>query len=117
MPKATTPPNDARRIWRVADLPKDRGSASYMIRNGDETPREVTLDKRQRQVLDLLRAGPVYAASPVRLSDIVHILKRDIELDVETVRYPGDPATGSGSFGIYFLRSSVTPFIETEAAA
>lgn len=117
MTKATTPPNDARRIWRVNDLPHDRRPATYLIRNGDAPPRKVTLDKRQRQILDLLRAGPVYAASPVRISDIVHVLKRDIELDVETVRYPGDPSTGSGSFGVYFLRSSVTPVIETEAAA
>jgi hypothetical protein len=117
MSNAATPANNARRIWRVADLPQDRGPATYLIRNGDKAPREVTLEKRQRQILDLLRAGPVYAASPVRISDIVHVLKRDIELDVETVRYPGDPATGSGSFGVYFLRSSVSPVIKAEAAA
>jgi hypothetical protein len=112
-----TPPKYAQRILRVSDLPQDRGPATYIIRNGDAPPHKVTLDKRQRQILDLLRAGPVYAASPVRISDIVHVLKRDIGLDVETVRYPGDPATGSGSFGVYFLRSSVTPVIMTEAAA
>jgi hypothetical protein len=116
MTKETTPPNNARRIWRVADLPQDRGPATYLIRSGDAPPRKVTLDKRQRQILDLLRAGPVFAASPVRISDIVHVLKRDIELEVETARYPGDPATGSGSFGVYFLRSSVTPVMEKEAA-
>jgi hypothetical protein len=117
MKTKTTPPANARRIWRVSDLPQDRGPATYLIRNGDAPRRKVTLDKRQRQILDLLRAGPVYAASPVRISDIVHILKRDIGLHVETVRFPGDPTTGSGSFGVYYLRSSVTPVIETEAAA
>lgn len=116
MSKATTPPDYARRIWRVSDLPQDRGPATYLIRNGNAPLRKATLDKRQRQILDLLRAGPVYAASPVRISDIVHVLKRDIELDVETVRYPGDPATGAGSFGVYFLRSVVSPVVELEAA-
>ena len=112
----TTPPANARRIWRVSDLPQHRDPATYVIRNGDEPPRKVTLQNRNRQILDLLRAGPVFAASPVRISDVVHVLKRDIELDVETVRYPGDPDAGSGSFGVYFLRSIVTPVIEMEVA-
>ena len=103
------PPSNAQRIWRVADLPNDRTPATYIVVNDGEQPSRVTLQKRLRQVLDLLRAGPVYCASPVRLSDIVHILKRDHGILVETTMYPGDPDTGAGSYGVYSLLSTVYP--------
>lgn len=103
-----TPPANARRIFRVADLPKDRGAARYQItrRNGETST--VILHKRRRQILDLLRRGPVFCASPVRISDIVCILKHECGLEVETVFFPGEKVNGAGDFGIYFLRSQVT---------
>ncbi|MEM9232518.1 MAG: hypothetical protein AAGB10_23275 [Pseudomonadota bacterium] len=112
-----TPPADAKRVMRVADLPQDRSPARYEIRNLGEKPRLVTRDKRQRQILDLLIAGPVFCASPVRISDTVHIHKREIGLQVETTMYPGDPATGAGAYGIYRLISRVRRLDEQEAAA
>ncbi|AZQ69497.1 hypothetical protein EF888_21500 [Silicimonas algicola] len=102
-------PANAQRIWRVADLPKERSPATYVVCNEGQEPSRVTLQKRLRQVLDLLRAGPVYCASPVRLSDIVHILKRDQAIKVETTMYPGDPDTGASSYGVYSLLSTVDP--------
>ena len=95
-------------IWRVADLPQNRAPAFYEITNGDGEPRTVLLSKRKRQVLDLLCIGPVFAASPVRIGDTVHVLRREIDLDVETKMHPGDPLTGAGDYGSYHLRSRVT---------
>lgn len=115
--KATsnTPPRNTKRIARVADLPQERGKASYEIQNGDQKPKTVTLCKRQRQVLDLLIDAPVYCASPVRISDVVHIMKREISLDVDTEMYPGADVVGSGSYGVYFLKSRVRPLSKGEA--
>ena len=118
MKQKSNHPINARRIMRVTDLPQDRGPAKYEIRNGEGKPRVVTLSKRQRQIIDLLREGPVHCASPVRLSDTVHILKCGIGLDVKTEMFPGDPKTGSGAYGVYLLRSRVTPLgLKSEVAA
>ena len=113
----THPPTDAQRIMRVADLPQERSPAQYEIQNGDGNPRLVTLARRQRQVMDLLVSAPVYCASPVRLSDVVHILKREIGLEVETKLYPGNPITGAGAYGIYILTSKVRRIVASEVAA
>lgn len=110
------PPENTQRIMRVADLPQDRSIASYELRNGDGKPYIVHLSKRQRQVMELLMAGPVYCASPVRLSDVVHILKREICLVVDTEFYPGDKATGSGDYGVYFLKTRARKLEQREAA-
>ena len=77
----------------------------------------VTLSKRQRQVIDLLITSPVYCASPVRLSDVVHILKREIGLEVKTKTFPGNPITGSGAYGVYFPQSQVHRVVHIEVAA
>ncbi|WP_299847735.1 hypothetical protein [uncultured Roseovarius sp.] len=113
----TKPPSNTIRIMRVADLPPDRNPAQYEIQNGDDKPKVVTLMKRQRQMMDLLIAAPVYCASPVRLSDVVHILKREIGLEVETKFYPGNPITGAGAYGVYFLTSQVCRLPEQKVAA
>lgn len=111
------PPANAQRIARVADLPQNRDEAQYGVTNGAMPEKVYTLRKRQRQVMDLLMAGPVYCASPVRLSDVVHILKREIGIEVETRFYPGDKETGSGDYGIYFLQSEVRRVLRSEVAA
>lgn len=101
------PPADTIRIMRVADLPRNRGPWTYEITNPGQSPFTAVFCKRQRQALDLLMRGPLYCASPVRLSDIVFILKRERGLDIHTEHYPGDKDTGSGDYGVYFLRSKV----------
>lgn len=112
-----SPPINAQRIMRVADLPTDRNPAQYEIKNGDGKPRVVTVSKRKRQIIDLLCAGPVFAASPVRIGDTVHILRREIDLDVETIMHPGDPKTGAGDYGTYHLRSRVIRLANVGEAA
>jgi hypothetical protein len=111
------PPTSTKRIMRVADLPPNRDLAQYSVQHEDGLETVYTLSKRQRQVIDLLIAGPVYCASPVRLSDVVHILKREIGIEVETRFYPGDKETGSGDYGVYFLASNVRRVEMNEVAA
>jgi len=101
------PPKNTQRIMCVADLPQARSERRFEIQNGSEKPSVFTLKDRKRQITELLLNGPVYCASPVRISDVVHILKREIGLEVETRFYPGDKATGTGDYGVYFLNSKV----------
>ncbi|TNF12798.1 MAG: hypothetical protein EP320_11065 [Rhodobacteraceae bacterium] len=115
--KTKLPPRDAKRIYRAADLPKERDPAQFEIISANSKSRVVILDKRRRQILELLARGPVYCASPVRISDVVYVLKREIGLEVETEFYPGDRATGTGDFGVYFLRSRVRRLDGQEVAA
>lgn len=115
--KIKIPPHNAKRVLRVADLPKDRNPAQFEITNANSKSRVVILDKRRRQILELLASGPVYCASPVRISDVVYVLKREIGLEVETEFYPGDRAAGAGDFGVYFLRSRVRRLDGQEVAA
>jgi hypothetical protein len=109
------PPKNAQRIYRVAELPPFRGPETFIIHEGDEL-REVTLSKRQRQVLELLMCAPVYCASPVRISDMVFVLREEVGLDIETRMFPGDPETGAGSYGVYFLNSRVERADQREVA-
>ncbi|HBZ45318.1 MAG TPA: hypothetical protein DEO85_14975 [Maritimibacter sp.] len=111
------PPSNAQRIWRVADLPRERGLRRYLITNPLGEASTVLLSKRRRQVMDLLMQGPVHCASPVRLSDMVHLLREETKVDIETEFYPGDEETGAGTYGVYFLRSKVTLLDENEVAA
>lgn len=105
--KTKRPPAGTIRVMRVADLPRNRGLWTYEITNRNQPSFTAVFCKRQRQVLDLLMRGPVYCASPVRLSDTVFLLKRECGLDVHTEFYPGDTDTGSGAYGVYFLHSKV----------
>ncbi|MEO1143784.1 MAG: hypothetical protein AAFW66_15825 [Pseudomonadota bacterium] len=107
----------AKRIHRVADLPYDRSPAEYLVTAENSETKTVSLQKRKRQVLDLLMQAPLYAASPVRLSDMVHLLKLEDGIDIETVMFPGDPGTGTTRYGIYVLRSMVERLSEHREAA
>lgn len=110
------PPASTQRIMRRADLFPDRHSVWAQIHNEGAEPKKARLSKSKLQVVGTLKRGPVYAASPVRISDIVHLLKRDVGLDIETKMYPGDPVTGSGPYGVYFLKSKVTLLDNSEVA-
>lgn len=98
------PPHDTILVMRVADLPQDRRPAQYSVQYADRA-KVHTFSKRLRQVLDLLRRGPVFCASPVRISQAVMELREDYGFDIETKRYPGNPITGAGSYGVYFLKT------------
>ncbi|MFQ6755324.1 hypothetical protein V6Z72_13320 [Cereibacter sphaeroides] len=106
--KDNSPPPDAQRVRSVADLPPHRAPARYRIRQADGSTRDALLSKRRRQVLDLLRRGPVFAASPLRISDAVRELRTDFGVDIHTEMYRGDRASGAGDYGVYYLRSALT---------
>ncbi|SLN72068.1 hypothetical protein ROJ8625_03787 [Roseivivax jejudonensis] len=111
------PPASTRRIWRVSDLPSDRSAATYAIQQADGSVTRHILSKRRRQVMDLLIAAPVYCASPVRISDIVHLLKRETGVEIHTDYYAGDPNTGAGAYGTYTLVSRVHRVASEQVAA
>ena len=110
-------PKNALHVWVIKDLTQERDSCTFEIVNDGQKPRAFNFDKRKRQVIETLMRSPVYCASPVRISDVVHILKRDNGLEVETRMFPGNPKTGSGSYGIYILKSKVTRLEGREVAA
>lgn len=60
-----------RWILRLHDLPSARTDCTYKV-NGGQT---VTFAKRERQVIDALRAGPTFCASTVRLGSAVGLIR------------------------------------------
>ncbi len=107
--RPSKPPADTRWIFKRTDLPSSRGYQQYRIDRDGVPAKVITLDKRQRQVLDALRANPLYCASPVRLSDVVHIIKRDFGLNIETLFFSEKTGGEASTYGIYILRDAVTP--------
>ncbi len=115
--KAITPPSNAQRVKALPDLPSERAPMRFTITRADGRTVQFIADKRRRQVLELLMRGPVFCASPVRLSHAVLYLRERAGLEVETIHYPADLERGAGSFGVYFLRSKVTRHDLPESAA
>lgn len=71
-------------ILSLRDMSGNRAKQRYRI-DGEA---EITLSKRWRDMMDTLRKGPVYCASPVRLSDAVCVLRRDYQVPIETETTP-----------------------------
>ncbi|MEM7473233.1 MAG: hypothetical protein AAF340_17935 [Pseudomonadota bacterium] len=67
-------------IMSLSDMSGNRTRQRYVV-DGEV---EITVSKRWRDMLDTLRQGPVYCASPVRLSDAVCVLRRDYRVPIET---------------------------------
>ena len=101
------PPENALRVERWRDLPKDRAPASYRVTADDGGTHVITLAKGTRVVLDALLRQPVYCASPVRISDRVCILRNDYRVPIIAEMYQNDAATGRDKFGVYFLTGRV----------
>ena len=115
--KETNPPRETQRVMRISDLPSNRRPARFLISNQGGETQTVVLSKRRRQIIELLMRGPVYCASPVRISDIVSVLKHETCIDIHTEFYAGDRDIGAGDYGVYFLRSTVCRIDDVEAAA
>lgn len=107
------PPKNTQRITRWRDLPSLSTPATYEVQSPDGDSRKVFLKAGNRRVLEGLRKGPLYCASPVRLSDRVLILKRDYGLNIRTEIYDTDRATDSERFGVYFLDDRVSAIMES----
>jgi len=107
--------NTARHIWGKKDLPQDRVPWVYEIQNEEGKAQRIILKNRNRQVLDALNRGPIFAASPVRLSDIVMILRHSYGVEIETHMFSANDGSG-GVFGIYELISRVKPIDRAPAS-
>lgn len=101
------PPADTLRVSSWNDLPDKTQPARYEICTGDGVRNEITLAKGNRVVLEALINGPVLCASPVRISDRVHILKSEYGVPITKEMYSNDAATGRARFGVYFIGSGV----------
>lgn len=100
---------EPRHIFNVAALSKSRSARRYRANSGKTT----IVAKRDRQVLDTLIIGPVFCASPVRLSDSVLRLRRDHGIEVETEFLESTQSDGAKCrYGYYVLADSVTPILE-----
>lgn len=107
MKTGNTPPPDAKRVYRWADLPDATERAAYLITDEGGEPRQITVARHQRQVLEGLMRAPIYAASYCRISDQVLPLRRDHGVDIRCDMYANDPETGRERYGIYTLVSDV----------
>ncbi|RYH08828.1 hypothetical protein [Tropicimonas sp. IMCC6043] len=113
---STTPPKNAQRILSWADLPPAADSATYELISTTGETRTVTLKGGNRRVLEGLMRGPLYCASPVRVSDRVMVLKRDHGVTIRTEVFESDGTTECERFGIYFLDDEVRGVGFEEAA-
>ncbi|MDD9726531.1 hypothetical protein PVV74_13760 [Roseovarius sp. SK2] len=122
----TKPPQNTQWIISRRDLPCRRGGAHYEVQHADGKRESITLSNRKRQVLDALVRNPIYCASPVRLSDIVLLLRNENGLNIETEFFQENDGIENTRFGIYVLVDEVrylgevssvaSPAVESEAA-
>ena len=101
------PPANAKRVCRRADLSATTETAINILMNPGEEPRQITISKHKRQVLEGLLTGPLYAASYRRHSDQVLPHRPDQGLNIRCEMYRSDPETGRERFGIHFFDTVV----------
>jgi hypothetical protein len=101
-------PQNAQRIMRVRDLPTARDYATFTVESETGAATAV-IGKRERQVLEALLAGPIFCASPVRLSDtILHLRGKLGDGAIVTIMHERrDRETGVSRFGLYDLAAKV----------
>ncbi len=117
MESCSQPPKDARRIYSWDQTPNLTAPATYVVQDEGQEPRSITVSKNMRRVLEALMRNPIYAASYCRISCRVLELRHDYGVEIECVRYQTDLPTKRQTFGVYFLRSKVTPLAANEVAA
>jgi hypothetical protein len=110
------PPRNTKRVYKWDDLPDQAPPQLYEVTTGATTKRTFISKKRLR-VMEGLIKHPLFAASPVRISDHVLHLKTLNGVDIETLVYKNDPETGRERYGVNFLRSTITPVTDNEEAA
>lgn len=104
---AATPPANALRVTGWRDLPKEKGVARFEIKKADGAARTIVVRKRNRRTLQALIKQPIFCASPVRISDVVHILGRDFGVNIDTTLYADPDDDDCLRFGVYTLLDSV----------
>lgn len=91
-----------------ADLHQDRKPKAKLIENDEAAPFVEMFSKRKLQVLETFEKSPLYCASPVRLSDVVMILKRDHGVDIVTTYHTEVGVPDPATFGVYALKSRIS---------
>lgn len=110
------PPSNAQRLMQWQDFPQGTAPAQFELYDAAGKSRTIELKKNMRRVFEALLRGPVYCASPVRISDLVLRLKQDHSVTIETLMYEGDGQFGCERYGVYFLRENVRRTSGQEAA-
>lgn len=103
----TIPPQNARWIISNRDLPQQYQPAQFKVTKQDGRAFDLVVSKRKRQVLEALMKGPLYCASPIRLSDNVLLLRNEYDVAIATDFYTDDSGPISTHFGIYTLTDCV----------
>lgn len=98
---------NARWIMGAHDLKQNHFKARFRVTKECGKTFELVLSKRKRQILEALMKGPIYAASPIRISDIVMLLRRDHDVKIATDRHADDTGPMTAHYGIYFLTDQV----------
>lgn len=111
------PPSNTKRVYSWADLLSATEPRTFLVSEPGQEPREITVAKHKRQVLEGLMHGPIYAASYCRISDQVLLLRRDEGVSIRCDMYSNDPETGRKRYGVYVLESEVAPVDDVKVAA
>ncbi|PHP27519.1 hypothetical protein [Limimaricola cinnabarinus] len=102
-------------IMSSRDLPRKRHDGWFRVTKADGSESVIVLRKRKRQMLEALMRSHVYCASPVRLSDVVNLLRHNYGIDIETVYFEEDHGDDVTRYGVYVLADKVE-YIERRAA-
>ena len=101
------PSANTLRVYGWTNLPNEKAPARFKIADGTGESRTVTLSKNKRRILEGLMKQPMYCASPVRISDIVCILKTDYDINIHMKLYASDRETDRAKYGVYTLMDRV----------
>ena len=105
--RSSTPPVNTRWIMGDRDLPQNYGDAQFNVADDDNPDLVITVSKRMRQTLEALIVGPVYCASPIRLSHYVDILRDDHRIKIETLWFTDSKGPMKTRYGVYKLLSEI----------
>lgn len=99
------PPKNTKREYGWHNLKPNTEYAPYSVTDEGQGTREIIVGKKQRQVLEGLMEGPIFAASYCRVGNQVLALRHDHGVDIACDMYRNDPETGRERYGVYRLVS------------
>ena len=112
----TKQPTEAiQRILGWHHCEQAHGAETLRLRSPDGDEREVTLSRGNLRILKTLQRGPVFCASPVRLSDRILVLKRDFGVNIRTDMFSAGSGSNRESYGTNTLLDTVLPSHEGAA--
>lgn len=97
-------PQYATHVDARHELPQERSLATYWWRDREGNAQQTAIKNTERQLLDQLKARPIYAASRMNLSAYIDIMRHRHHLPIQTFQFRSD---AGGSYGIYVLMTDV----------